>query len=365
MKEEEKTIINNTENLETGQIQDLVLNFGERENVNFYDLMQFRSVRNRLTTKVVKNFLDTSELPQTFIQQKRREVIMYMVDQTARQNLKDLGQFLLDLTEIRDTIIFPETEPEMSCLMSMVLKAKTTGKPITLCTPICPDWSQDSMGRYDFKSLGGKESFIGKKFFAHSTQMLEVFSKHKIPFQGVILFADWGLETEIDAKDTYGQKLSSEDVKMCFQSTFAKTDEHLSKLQQDEKTSHLFAPYKMVSMDEFLTERLDIPSVQKKLNDFFKDDRRGIKLVETLSSQSFLINSKRLGVSEEENKELTLRNLVEYATVGQSLDNHSIFMVCESRTSSRCYNMPRDKRANVPVFYLKGSGGADSGVNML
>ena len=60
------------------------------------------------------------------------------------------------------------------------------------------------------------------------------FQRNGIPYGGVILFADWGLETEIDAKGTYGQKLSPEDVRMCFASTLAACD-HIQNRDLAEK----------------------------------------------------------------------------------------------------------------------------------
>ena len=47
------------------------------------------------------------------------------------------------------------------------------------------------------------------------------------------------------------------------------------------------------------------------------------------------------------------------------MDEHSILIVCESRTTSKCYNMPKDKYKNVPVFYVKGQGTINEGVNIL
>ena len=82
MKEQEKLV---SEHLELEQVKDLVLSFRERENTTILDFMQFSSIKNRLPIKVVRNFLDLSELPHKTMQQKRREVTLYMVDQTTRK----------------------------------------------------------------------------------------------------------------------------------------------------------------------------------------------------------------------------------------------------------------------------------------
>lgn len=296
---------------------------------------------------------------------QREGVKIYMVDQKAREILIRVSKFLADLTKISDKVILPETENEMSCLLTMVVDAITTGKPLILITPICPDWSRDSEGRYDFKSLGGGESYIAKKFFTYGVELLAVFAKHQIPFKGVLQFADWGLETEINAKDTYGRKLSGEDIQMCFKSTVAATDEHLRSLQLDRELGNLFANYSIVSMKESLESKLDIPEVQSKLEKFLTSDMRGRRLLDTLAEQSFKVNQARLGLTREENRKFALQNLIEYATEGQSIGPHSILVVCESRTTSRVYNLPRQKNENIPLLFIKGKEGIDKGVNIL
>ncbi len=295
---------------------------------------------------------------------EREGVKKYMVDKKARETLVRVSRFLADLTKISDKIILPETENEMSCLLTMVVDAITTGKPITLVTPICPDWSRNEEGQYDFKSLGGGESYIGKKFLTYGGEMLTVFAKYQIPFKGFLQFADWGLETEINAKDTYGRKLSPEDIQMCFQSTLAATDEHLRSLQLNEELGILFENYSIVSMKESIESKIDVPEVQARLEKFLTSDVRGRRLIATLEEQSYRVNKVRLGLNREENRKFTLRNLVEYATEGQSIGSHSILVVCESRTTSRVYNLPRQKNENIPVFFVKGKEGVDEGVNI-
>lgn len=337
-----------------------------------HGLIRFQKLSHHLSCKAVKDFIQIlGDDPQVDgvrtdkIMRKRKEVDVYMVDEKTREIFDKVGRFLRDLKEIDTCIIFPETEAEMACFLAILTRALATGQPITLCTPICPDWSRDKEGRYNFKSLGGGESFIANKFFDYGKDMLNIFAKHKIPFQGIVLFADWGLETEIDAKDTYGQKLSTEDIQMCFASTFSRTDQRLAELQTSQETANMFKNFRVVSMKEFLEEKLDIPKVQERLVDFFATDKKGRRLVEVLSAQSLKINKDRLNVDYQTNHHLALRNVVEYATVGQSLDDHSILVVCESRTTSRAYNLPRRRNDNVPVFYLKGQESLDSGVNIL
>ncbi|OGE04601.1 hypothetical protein A3B51_00185 [Candidatus Curtissbacteria bacterium RIFCSPLOWO2_01_FULL_41_18] len=339
---------------------------------NILGYERFRKLMHHLSYKTVRNFIQMldddpqiSGVKTNQIRRKGKEVKVFVVDEKTRKTFDTVGRFLIDLIEIDHNIIFPETEDEMTCLLAMVTRAIATGKPITLCTPICPDWSRDEKGRYDFKSLGGSESFIANKFFNYGQELLSLFAKHKIPFQGVILFANWGLETEIDAKDTYGRKLLPDDVRMCFASTFARTDEKLSELQKSQETTSIFGDFRVVSMKGFLEERLDIPEVQRRLYDFFTTDKKGKRLVDVLATQSLKINKDRLSVDDQTNRELALRNVVEYATVGQSLDGHSILIVCESRTTSRAYNLPRKRDDNVPVFYLKGQESLESGVNIL
>lgn len=336
---------------------------------SFRGLMQLRTFLFKLSARAIRTFLEeaveTTGLKVTVKKRKRWEVKVYMIDQKTREVFAKTGHLLADLAKVSDNFVLPETEEEMGCLLAIVAKTIRTGEPVTFYTPICPDWSRDKEGRYDFKSLEGGESFIANKFFVNAPKFLKIFAKHGVPFRGIILFADWGLETEIDAKDTYGQELSPEDVQMCFASTFARTDEKLKKLQGSQLSGSLFADYKVESMQDFLTQRLDIPAVQSRLEEFFTTNKRGQRLVDVLTTASFKLNKTRLGTTEAENRKLAVRNLVEYATVGQSVGNHSILVVCESRTSSMAYNLPRPKDANVPVFFVKGKEDLTRGVNIL
>lgn len=331
---------------------------------NILEMEQFKCLTEGNVVDLLEKMSQSPDIYGVKISE-REGVKKYMVDQKARETLVRVSRFLADLTKISDKIILPETENEMSCLLTMVVNAITTGEPITLVTPICPDWSRDEEGKYDFKSLGGGESYIGRKFLTYGREMLAVFAKYRIPFKGVLQFADWGLETEINAKDTFGRKLSPEDIQMCFQSTLAATDEHLRSLQLDEELGSLFENYSIVSMKESIESKIDVPEVQARLEKFLTSDIRGRRLIATLEEQSYKINQARLGLNRSENRKMALQNLVEYATEGQSIGPHSILVVCESRTTSRVYNLPRQKDENIPVFFVRGKEGVDEGVNIL
>lgn len=327
----------------------------------------FSSFSNRLTGRVVRGLADvaveTAESRPT--KNQGSEVKLYMVDKKAREIFTKVGHVFADLASLRNTIILPETEEEMVRLASLVAGAVKTGESITFFTPVCPDWSRDSQGRYNFKSLGGGDSFIASKFFVNSPGILGVFEKNGVPYRGVLLFADWGLETEIDAKDTYGQKLSPEDVQMCFASTLACVDQTLRVLQKDPKLGSLFSNYQVVSMKDFLSKTIDDQQVMADMRQFFTTDRQGLRLLEVLSRAGEKINRQRLGLGEDENRAVTLQNLIEYSTVGQAVGDNSFLMVCESSTTSRSYNLPRPRDKKAPLFYIKGKGNLDKGVNIL
>lgn len=332
-------------------------------------VFESQALLNRLTGRVVRSLIeqavDVCDVRVTEKKGRRLEVNLYMLDENTKEIFNKVGAVLSDFAKIKDTVVLPESEDELSCLVSMLAKSIKTGEVITLVTPVCPDWSRDKEGRYDFKSLGGGDSFIANKFFVNSPEILSALKRSEVPFKGVILFADWGLETEIDAKDTFGQKLSPEDIQMCFASTFARIDQALTVLQNDPNLGGLFADFKVVSMKEFLAKRIDEVEVMKRMRHFFTTDKQGLRLLEVLNRDSFKLNRQRLSVKEEENQELTLRNLVEYSTVGSSVGDMSMLIVCESRTTSRCYNLPRERDKKVPVFYVKGREALTSGVNIL
>jgi hypothetical protein len=282
-------------------------------------------------------------------------------NQEIKKTLEVLGGFLLDIARLKDRIVLPSSGEELESLAQQVIEADITRRPISIFTPFCPDWSRDQQGRYDFKSLGGETSYIAEKFFRESQPLLRIFQKHDIPFQGLLIFANWGLETEITAQDTYGRKLTEEDVQLCFESTFAKTDEKLLYLQQSDS---VFMPYQVIRMTDFFKHQHFNPGIAyRDIHDFFQTNTKGKKLVAGLHTASFTINSERLGLTEEENKEQTKQNLSEYATLGRALGDKGIIIAAESATATRAYNLPRRKK--LPVFYLKGKEGIAEGVNIL
>lgn len=329
--------------------------FGGERTVSYQRLRDLR----RRTSHLLKSLMRGRKIV------RERGEVRYMIDDQERGLLEKVGGFLADLSKISGNFVLPQTDEETVCLMADVSRAIRENKSIALVTPVCPDWSRDSEGRYDFKSLSGGESFVANKFFVNAPEFLEIFRKNGISYRGIILFADWGLETEIDAKDTYGQKLSPDDIQMCFASTLAATDQTLKHLQDDERLGPLFADYEVISMREFLAERLDEQQVMDKMRRFFTTDKQGLKLLDLLDRDSLKLNKQRLRVSDEENRKLALQTSIEYATVGQALDDDSFLVVCESKTTSRCYNLPRARDKKVPVFYVKGKEGLNSGVNIL
>ena len=286
-----------------------------------------------------------------------------MIDTEVRKALQSLGKFLLDIADLKDRIILPGNGDELQSLARQVLEAYLTHEPIPLFTPFCPDWGRDSSGRYDFQSLGGDVSFIAKKFFRESAPLLSAFARNKVPYTGVLIFANWGLETEIDARDTYGRKLTQEDIKLCFASTFARTDEKLLELQ-DGKKDGIFEKYSTIPMtDFFCNQGINPEEVYQQVYDFFETSNKGKKLVDQLHVASLSINKDRLGLDEAGNRIQTVQNLAEYATLGQAFGNSGVIIAAESATSTRAYNLPRSVK--LPVFYLKGSGSLSGGVNIL
>ncbi len=295
---------------------------------------------------------------------ERREVI-YVVSEDTRKILCEFGKIFADLAKISGNFILPETNDELICLATNILRAKRTGEPITLYTPLCPDWSMDSEGRYDFKSLSGSESFIAKKFFRYSPELLRVFVSHGVPYKGILIFADWGMETEIMDKNTYGTTLTQEDIRMCFDSSFAAVDEHLGRLQQDHSTNELYAPFKAVLMTGFFEGlELDLDDLDAQFRRFFGEHKDGKRLYQRLAAESYPINHERMGLSKEKSDAEVLENLVDYAIFGQALSGYGMIIACESRTTSIGYNIARSANDKVPMFFVKGKG-KDSGVNIL
>ncbi len=288
-----------------------------------------------------------------------------MVDEKAREMLGKIGQVLADMSKLRSqsTLILPETREELGCLVSVIGRALITGKPMTLYTPLCPDWSRDENGRYDFKSLGGGESAIAKKVLKYSPDFLRILAKHSVPYRGLLIFADWGMETELNAKDQFGSKLSLEDVQMLFQSSIAKTDEHLLELQQKGPDRELFAPFSLVAMTDFLDETgLDLDQLDAKFRALFLKNAKGKKLFKKLVGGIEEINQER-GITHEENSRQCLENLIDYAIFGQALASHGVIIGCESLTASKAYNLFRGADVKAPLVFVLGKGN-DSAVNI-
>lgn len=289
--------------------------------------------------------------------------IMKIRDFKIKEALRDTGRFLLDVARLKSSIILPANGEELQSLTMRVIESSITGEPISLLTPFCPDWSRDSEGRYDFKSLGGEISYIAQKFFKEGKPLLATFTKNKIPYRGELIFADWGLETEIDARDTYGRKLRQEDIKACFASTLANTDELLLEMQHG-KDGELFAQYRITQMTDFYKRQgVDPDLIYRQNEKFFRTNPKGIRLVEQLQRASIEINRERLGLDEQENRKQAIQNLAEYATLGESFGEKGIIVAAESNTSTRAYNLPRQRK--LPVFFLKGKRSINEGVNIL
>ena len=285
-------------------------------------------------------------------------------DIKIKEALKNVGGFLLDIARLKSSIILPANGEELQLLTTQAMESSITGEPIPLFTPFCPDWSRDSKGRYDFKSLGGAISYIAEKFFAEGKPLLSAFAKNKIPYRGELIFANWGLETEIDARDTYGRKLSQQDIQACFASTLANTDERLLDLQ-DGKERVLFEQYRTTRMTDFFRRQgIDPEQVYRQKEKYFRTDPKGIRIVEKLHRAGIDINRERLGLNdEEENRRQAVQNLSEYATLGEAFGDKGIIIAAESSTSTRAYNLPRQKK--LPVFFLKGKRGLNEEVNIL
>ena len=280
-----------------------------------------------------------------------------------REALKDVGGFLLDVVGLKSSIVLPANGEELQSLAMQVMETSITGEPIPLFTPFCPDWSRDSRGRYDFKSLGGEVSHIAQKFFVEGKPLLSAFAKNRIPYRGELIFADWGLETEIDARDTYGRKLSQEDIRTCFASTLANTDERLLELQNG-KDGILFAQYKIIPMTDFYRQQgVDPELTYQEREKYFRTNPRGIRLVDQLHRAGVEINRERLGLNEAENRKQAIKNLAEYATLGEAFGGKGIIIAAESSTSTSAYNLPRQHK--LPVFFLKGRRSVNEGVNIL
>lgn len=292
---------------------------------------------------------------------KRGEV--FMIDRDEQEALRNVGSFLLDVARLKSSLVLPGNGEEMQSLVAQITEASITGEPIRLFTPFCPDWSRDSKGRYDFKSLGGEVSYIAQKFFSEGKPLLSAFAKNKIPYRGELIFADWGLETEIDARDTYGRKLTQEDIQTCFASTLANTDGRLLYLQNG-KDGILFMQYRIIPMTDFYKQQgVDPERIYRQQEKYFRTDPKGIRLVDEVHRAGIRINRERFGLNEEENRSQAIQNLAEYATLGEAFGDKGIIIAAESNTSTRAYNLPKQRK--LPVFFIKSKASVNEGVNIL
>lgn len=283
----------------------------------------------------------------------------------AHEALRVVGSLLFDLSKLKSKIILPSTGDEMHSFVAQAAVAYITQEPIPLFTPCCPDWSQDLQGRYDFKFLGGEASLIAKKFLAYAPEFLVIFAKHNIPYQGTLIAANWGYETELKVRGMDGRMLTSEQIQQCFLSTARKTDELLTAVQAEDQ-QELLTSFRVISMIDFFQEQaVDPIAIDRYLaiQACFPADKKAAKLADQLHTASFTMNSRRFGYSEEENRLHCLQTLAEYATLGEAFGESGIVISAESHTSTKGYNLSRTNK--LPVFYVKGHGGISEGVNIL
>lgn len=287
---------------------------------------------------------------------ERSKPITYMIKKDSTfQMIKESGELLLALVELPETIVLPNSPQELSSLIAQAMIAKARKVNLPIYTPVCPDWSRDDQGRYDFKSLGDGMSFISQKFFNYVPPLLEIFARFGVPYEGHLLFADYGFETEIVAKDSYGAQLSQDEIERRLDSTLKLVSKRIEELSGSE--GNLFRNYQIVPMTVFFQNRGFNPgSSLRQMVSLFESDSRGIRLIEEIHRGSFSLNQKRFGLgTEEENRRMIRRTLAEYATLGQSLGERGVIVACESMTSSKSYNLFRDQK--LPLFYIKGKKG--------
>lgn len=278
----------------------------------------------------------------------------------SRLTLKRVGEVLMDLAGISEKIILPAPGPEILQFAIQTYEAVFTGKPMKIYTPACPDWSRDNQGVYDFKSLETGPSYIVEKLVNEAPAILGIFAKHEIPCEGVVVFADWGMETEITAKDTYGRQLAQDEMVERFVQSFQATGNLL--LTHKEK---LFTPYRLQSMTEFLALNLGDPvKVCRQFQNRFLIEERAQRLLRLYQGESLIVNQKRLGLSEKDNNKVALQTLSEYATFGAAI-KEGVVLAAESRLASLAYNVFRSKKNRLPLVFLKGKESLSQGVNIL
>ena len=278
--------------------------------------------------------------------------------------LKKVGSTLLGLSDLQSILIMPSGAPEITALASQLYLAQITGDAIPVFTPACPDWSRDERGRYDFKSLGSDPSHTAKKLIEEGKSVIGCLYDNGIPYEGVIIFADWGMETEIDTTDSYGEQVSPDEVVRRFSQSFGATAKYLENVRGG-KEEHIFRSYRITSMTEFLSQRLGDPKViYQRCREKFLQDPGPNKLLHRYADVSLPVNHDRFGIDEPTNFQMSLQTLAEYATLGEAVDS-GIILAGESHTASQAYNVLRPRNQKIPTLFLKGKKGVDEGENIL
>lgn len=287
----------------------------------------------------------------------------YHLEKLSREALAKLGEFLVDCTKITHSVILPSAGPEMTSFCSQVYMGILSGEEIDSFTPVCPDWSMDSSGQYDFRSLGDEASYIARKFFDESEDLFSQFNRRGIAYRPTLVFADWGMETEMTAKDTYGAVLPQEEVVRRFADCFQKTGA-LIEQAKNGRNGNLFKNVELISMTEFLVRRLGDPQrTYLEAREQLVSKPAAAKLLDEYSRVSLSVNQRRLGLSPEENYQTGAQTLSEYAVLGRAIAK-GMMIAAESRTASRAYNILRGKHEKLPIIFLKGEK-KYQGVNIL
>lgn len=324
-----------------------------------FDGVNTDSLKNMLKTSALTRFLREGK----FLKNLRQQLPPGH-DGLEPEIMKKVGSTLLGLSDLRSMLIMPSGAPEITTLASQLYLAQLTGNAIPIFTPVCPDWSRDEQGRYDFKSLGFGVSHIVKKLIEEGKSAIGCLADHRIPYEGVIIFADWGMETEIDTTDSYGERVSPDEVVRRFSQSFDATASHLENVQGD-KEGHIFRPYRLTSMTEFLSRRLGDPkAIYQRCREKFLQESGPNKLLRRYATVSFPVNRDRFGVDEPINFQMSLQTLAEYATLGEAISD-GIILAGESHTASQAYNVLRPRKKKVPILFLKGKKGVDEGENIL
>lgn len=287
-----------------------------------------------------------------------------LVTDKVVESFSEVGGLLLDLFRMKPNIVMPASGDELQNFVKNVLIASVTRKPVQFYTPCCPDWSQDKDGRYDYQALNGGPSFIAEKSLREAPGVLSAFQAHKIPYEGNLVIADWGLENEIEAFDHDGRRLSQDEVIERFHSTASHAEDSVRELQGSQDKGSLFAPYKVILMSDLFKERgIDPNETYSEARLLFLERGKGQKLVRELHTASLGINTARRGLSEEQNYNQAVQSLSEYATFSSALPVNSVIFAAESQITSKGYNTFREVK--TPVIFLKGESRFAQAVNIL